>query len=152
MALVRWRDRDLGPGDTLDWLQDQVNDLFQSFSGLPLARGLFDRTISPPVDVIETPDRYLVECDLPGMDQKAIDVSIASGVLTIKGEKKGPGNGKDAKVYRNEIWEGSFQKTLSLPQNVDADRIDATYADGVLRITVPKSESAKAKKIALKAS
>lgn len=152
MALVRWRDRELGPADTLDWLQEQVNDLFQSFGDLPLARGLFDRTISPPVDVIEMPDHYVVECELPGMDQKEIEVSIASGVLTIKGEKKAPAKAKDAKVYRNEIWEGSFQKTLSLPQNVDADKVEAAYADGVLRITVPKSESAKARRIALKAS
>ena len=152
MALVRWRDRELDSGDTLDWLQDQVNDLFQGFPQLPLARGLFDRAISPPVDVIEAPDRYVVECELPGMDQKDIDVSIASGVLTIKGEKKGPAAAKDKKVYRDETWQGSFQKTLSLPQNVEPDKVEAGYAEGVLRITVPKSEQAKAKRIALKVS
>lgn len=152
MALVRWRDRDLDPGDTLDWLQDQVNDLFLGFPQLPLARGLFDRTASPPVDVIETPDLYVVECDLPGMDQKDIDVSIASGVLTIKGEKKGPEGAKGNKVYRDETWHGSFQKTLSLPQNVEPDKVEARYADGVLSIGVPKSEQARAKKIALKTS
>jgi HSP20 family protein len=152
MALVQWRDRELDPGDTLDWLQEQVDDLFQSFPRLPLARGLFDRAISPPVDVIETADHYVVECELPGMNQKDIDVSIASGVLTIKGEKKGPRSSSGTKVFRNETWQGAFQKTLSLPLNVQVDRIEAEYTDGVLRITVPKSESAKAKKIALKAS
>jgi len=152
MALLRWRDRELDPGDTLDWLQDQIDDLFQGFPHLPVARGLFDRTASPPVDVIEAADSYVVECDLPGMEQKDIDVSIASGVLTIKGEKKGPRDSESGKIYRDETWAGSFQKTLSLPQNVEPDKVEAVFTDGVLRITVPKSESAKAKRIALKAS
>lgn len=151
MALVRWKDRELEPVATFDWLQEQINDLFEDFGRWPTTKGLFDRTISPAVDVIEGPDRYTVECELPGMTQKDIDVSIASGVLTIKGEKKGQHEDKGGKVYREETWEGSFQRTLSLPRNVDADKVEASYNDGVLRISVPKSEAAKAKRIALKA-
>jgi HSP20 family protein len=150
MALVRWRDRELEPSDTFNWLQEQINDLFEDFPRWPSTSGLFERRISPAVDVIEGPDSYTVECELPGMDQKDIDVSVASGVLTIKGVKKGGAETKGAKVYRKETWEGSFQRTLSLPQNLEADKIEASYKEGVLRIVLPKSESAKAKRIELK--
>jgi len=150
MALVRWRDRELEPVDTFHWLQEQINDLFADFPRWPTTRGLFERTISPAVDVIEGPDRYTVECELPGMDQKDIDVSIAGGVLTVKGEKKGQQESKGGKVYRKESWEGSFQRTLSLPQNVDSGKVEASYKHGVLQIVLPKSESARAKRIPLK--
>jgi len=89
-------------------------------------RGLFDRTISPAIDVVEHPDRFTVECDLPGIEQKDIDISIATGVLTIKGEKKGEKVSEKAKVYRKETWEGSFQRTISLPATVDSDKVEAT--------------------------
>ena len=133
-----------------DWLQEQFNDLFADFPRWPTTRGLFERTISPAVDVIEGPDRFTVECELPGMDQKDIDVSIAGGVLTVKGEKKGQQQSQGGKVYRKESWEGSFQRTLSLPQNVDSGKVEASYKDGVLQIVLPKSESARAKRIPLK--
>jgi HSP20 family protein len=152
MALVRWTDRELEPVDTFDWLQGQINDLFEDFPRLPSTRGLFDRTVSPAIDVVEGPDSYTVECELPGMEEKDIDVSIASGVLTIKGEKKGQSERKGARVYRKETWEGSFQRTIALPQNIEGGKVEASYKDGVLRVVLPKSESARAKKIELKKS
>jgi HSP20 family protein len=150
MALIRWRDRDLEPAGTFDWLQQQINDLFD-FPRFPEMQGLFDRRISPAVDVVEHPDRFTVECDLPGIDQKDIDLSIASGVLTIKGEKKAEKVSDKAKVYRKESWEGSFQRTVALPATVDADKVEAAYRDGVLVIELPKKEEAKTRKIELKA-
>jgi len=151
MALVRWRNRDLEPVGTFDRLQEQINELFEDFPLWPTTHGLFDQAVSPAMDVIESPDGYSLECELPGMDQKDIDVSIASGVLTIKGEKKNEQESKGRRIYRKETWEGSFQRTLSLPQNVDADKVDASYKDGVLRISLPKTETAKPKRIELKA-
>ena len=152
MALVRWRDRELDSGDTLDWLQDAVSTTCSRACRSCHWRAGSSRPHDlAAVDVIEAPDRFVVECELPGMDQKDIDVTIASGVLTIKGEKKGPDGAKGRKVFRDETWQGSFQKTLSLPLNVEPDKVEAGYADGVLRITVPKSEQARAKRIALKA-
>ena len=149
MALIRWRDRDLEPAGTFDWLQQQINDLFD-VPRFPEMQGLFDRRISPAVDVVEHPDRFTVECDLPGLEQKDIDLSIASGVLTIKGEKKGEKVNEKAKVYRQETWEGSFQRTVALPASVDADKVDASYRNGVLTIELPKSEEARTRKIELK--
>jgi HSP20 family protein len=150
MALIRWRDKDLEPAGTFDWLQQQINDLFD-FPRFPEMQGLFDRRISPAVDVVEHPDHFTVECDLPGLDQKDIDISIASGVLTIKGEKKGERVNEKAKVYRKETWEGSFQRTVALPATVDAEKVEATYRDGVLVIELPKKEEAKTRRIELKA-
>jgi HSP20 family protein len=150
MALIRWRDRDLEPVGTFDWLQQQINDLFD-FPRLPEMQGLFDRRISPAVDVVEYPDHLRVECDLPGLDMKDIDVSIGSGVLTIKGEKKEERVSDKAKVYRKETWEGAFQRTVALPATVDPDKVQANYRDGVLVIELPKKEEAKTRKIDLKA-
>lgn len=151
MALVRWTNRDLEPADTFDWLQEQINDLFEGFPQWPTTRGLFDRAISPAVNVVESNEGYIIECELPGVDQKNVDVTVSEGVLTIKGEKKSSEEHRDSKVYRKEMWEGSFQRTLSLPQHVDSERIDATYTDGILRISLPKKESAMPKRIELKA-
>lgn len=149
MALIRYRNRDLEPVNTFDWLQEQINDLFD-FPRFPEIRGLFDRTVSPAIDVVEHPDKFTVECDLPGISQKDIDISIAAGVLTIKGEKKGENVTDNAKFYRKETWEGSFQRTISLPAAIDADKAEASYRDGVLRIDLPKKEEAKTKRIELK--
>jgi len=150
MALVRWYDRDLEPVGTFDWLQRQINELFD-LPRFPESQGLFDRRVSPAIDVVEHADRFTVECDLPGIDQKDIDISIASGVLTIRGEKKTEKKSEKTKVYKKETWEGSFQRTVSLPSGVDGDKVEATFTDGVLKITLPKREEAKTKKIELKA-
>ncbi len=72
-------------------------------------------------------------------------------MLTIKGEKKGEKVNERAKVYRQETWEGSFQRTVALPATVDAEKVEATYRDGVLAIELPKKEEAKTRKIELKA-
>ncbi len=149
MALIRWYDRDMEPVGTFDWLQRQINELFD-FPRFPETQGIFDRRVSPAIDVVEHPDSFTVECDLPGIDQKDIDISLASGVLTIKGEKKVESKSEKAKVYKKETWEGSFQRTVSLPTDVDADKVEASFKDGVLKITLPKREEAKARRIELK--
>ena len=150
MALIRWYDRDTEPAGTFDWLQRQINELFD-FPRFPETQGIFDRRVSPAIDVVEHPDSFTVECDLPGIDQKDIDISLASGVLTIKGEKKVENKSEKAKVYKKETWEGSFQRTVSLPGGVDTDKVEAGFKDGVLTITLPKREETKARRIELKA-
>jgi len=149
MALVRWYDRDLEPFNTFDWLQRQINDLFE-FPRAPETHGLFDRRVSPAIDVIEHSESFTVKCDLPGIDRKDVDITIASGVLTIKGEKKSVGESAHSKVYRKETWEGSFQRTLSLPSGVDTEKVEAVFKDGVLTITLSKREDTKSKRIELK--
>jgi HSP20 family protein len=148
MALIRWYDRGLEPNEPFDWLQRQINELFD----LPRSsgsEGVFDRAASPLLDVVELPESFVVECDLPVVDKSALDISIAGGVLTIKGEKHLARSPEKARVYRNETWDGSFQRTISLPAGVDAAKVEAAFKDGVLTVTIPKKEEAKARRIEL---
>ena len=149
MALIRWYDRGLEPTEPFDWLQRQINELFDlpRTSG---SEGVFDRAASPLLDVVELPESFVVECDLPGVAKDALDISIAGGVLTIKGQKQLPRPSEKSKVFRNETWDGSFQRTLSLPAGVDAAGVEASFKDGVLTVTIPKKEAAKARRIELK--
>jgi len=147
MALVKWRKREIGdPISEFERLQDEINKLFQ-FGRFPDATGLFDRTVSPALDVVESAEGYTVICDLPGVDPKDIDVNILDNVLTIKGEKKESSESRDAKVYKKETWSGSFQRTLSLPSSLDGSKVEAELKNGILRILLPKREEAKPKQI-----
>ena len=109
--------------------------------------GLFDRTISPEIDVVETAESLEVYCDLPGVEEKDIDISLASNVLTIKGEKRPPERQVEAKLYRREDWSGAFQRTLSLPKAVELDQVEARLKDGVLNVTLAKRAEARTRRI-----
>jgi len=129
-------------------LQSDINDLF-TFDRFPGTEGLFDRSFSPALDVTENANDFTVRVELPGLAEKDIDVSIASNVLTLRGEKKGGQETKDAQFYRQETWCGSFQRTLPLPAPVDAEHIQADLKNGILTIVLPKREEAKPKQIAV---
>ena len=149
MDLMRWDGGWMDPVRSLDQLQREINRLFD-VPGLTEPRGLFDRVYSPMVDVVERPDELVVIADIPGIQQKDLEITLASNVLTIKGDRKAPEDAE--KVYRKETWEGGFQRTIALPGTVDPDRVNAVLKDGVLEIHVTKREEAKARKIAIKAS
>ncbi|MFW6387907.1 MAG: Hsp20/alpha crystallin family protein [bacterium] len=136
------------PGRELSRLQDEINSLF-NFDDWDWAPGLFDRNIAPALDMVENNDDFVVTVDLPGVSRDNVDLSVADNVLTIKGDKKGEKEDGDGNYYRKETWEGSFQRTVSLPQGVDADKVKAEMKDGVLRITLPKREEAKPRKISV---
>jgi len=138
------------PMDGFERLRSEINMLFD-FQLYPGIRGLFDRAVSPAVDVTENTDSVVVECNLPGVTKDDLDVSVAGDVLTIRGEKKREKETKDRKVYRKETWKGGFQRTIALPATVDAAKIDATLKDGVLKIVLSKREGTKAKRIAITA-
>lgn len=138
----------------LDRIRREIDDMFgmganRVFSSDRLGRGLFDRDVSPALDVIERDEDYLVLVDLPGVDQKDLDVTVADNVVTIKGEKKDTRERKETKVFRKETWEGSFQRTVGLPKGTDASQIEAIMRDGVLQVRVPKREEAKPRQIAV---
>jgi len=127
-------------------LQKEINNLFE-FDRFPASTGLFDRSFSPAIDVVENANDYTVICEMPGLEQKEIDVSIASNVLTIKGQKKE--EERKGKYFKKESWSGTFQRTLPLPTSVEADKIAATLKDGILTIVLPKKEEVKPKQIAV---
>jgi HSP20 family protein len=101
------------------------------------------------VDVVDTSDAVKVYCDIPGVSKDDIDLSVASNVLTIKGEKKEASEKEknEQKSYRDETWAGSFQRTISLPDSVDPQNVEATMKNGVLTITFGKREEVKPRQI-----
>jgi len=137
------------PWNSLMRLQNQINALFDG-DLFPASDGLFDRTFSPAIDVVENPEEYVVTCELPGLTEKDIEVQVANNVLTIKGEKKEEKADDDKKWYRKESWYGSFQRTIPMPSGINSEKITAELENGILRLTLPKLEEAKQKQISVK--
>lgn len=150
--MYRTHRRELWPFGEFERLRSQINDLFDEDFGYG-ATGLFDRSSSPRLDVVETDDAILVACDIPGVDARDIELDIANNVLSIKGEKKPIGTGNKhmdgANHYRRESWYGSFQRTLSLPDSVDPDKVSAELTNGVLSIHIAKRDEKKPKRIGI---
>ena len=111
------------------------------------ANGQFDHADSwmPAVDVIEEDDRYLLKADLPGVDAKDIDIVFEDNALTIKGERTENNESEKNGYKRIERRHGSFERTFSLPDGVDADNITAKNQHGVLEVRIPKQEKAHRK-------
>lgn len=120
-------------------------DPFQDLVGRTFGR-------APAVDIFEKEDRLVLRAEVPGVPKENLDVSIENGVLTLHGERKQESDIAEGDVHLMERSYGSFTRSFSLPTTVDAAKIAASYKDGVLEITVPKAETAKAKKIDIKAA
>jgi HSP20 family protein len=104
----------------------------------------------PSLDVSETKNELVVKAEVPGMDPKDIDISLSDGMLTIKGEKKQEKEEKEADYHLVERSYGSFTRSVQLPKEVQSEKINASYKNGILKITLPKSEEAKKKEIKIK--
>jgi HSP20 family protein len=142
------------PAGELDRIRREIDDVIipgsgRFFSGNGLGRGLYDREFSPALDIVEHDDEYVVSVDLPGVDQKDLEVTVANNIVTIKGEKRDIREQKEGKVFRKETWEGSFQRTISLPAGTDPTKVDASMTNGVLQVTLPKREEAKPRQISV---
>ena len=105
---------------------------------------------SPAVDLYEEKDDIVVKAELPGMDKDNIAVNLTDHTLTIKGEKKKEEEIKEENYYRSERSYGSFLRTLELPRDVHADKVKATFKNGILEVRLPKTEEAKAKEVKIK--
>ncbi|HLN18576.1 MAG TPA: Hsp20/alpha crystallin family protein [Patescibacteria group bacterium] len=106
---------------------------------------------SPAMDVYQDKDNVIVETSLPGIDPNKVDISVENDVLTISGSSEEKKEVKHEDYYRKEIRQGSFSRSVILPMTVKADVADAKYENGILKITMPKAEEAKPKKISIKA-
>ena len=104
----------------------------------------------PALDVTETEKEIKVTAEVPGIDKEDIAVSLSEGLLTISGEKKEEREEKDGDRYVSERRYGSFSRTVRLAMDVEVDKVEAAYKDGVLTITLPKAETAHTKKIEVK--
>jgi HSP20 family protein len=145
MAIVRW-----DPFDAFLGAQEDLNRLFRRNWLRPVegkesvAEG---GTWAPAVDIYETDEAYAVEADLPGIDPKNIDVSVEDGVLNLRGERKLEKEVKEENYHRVERAYGMFSRSIRLPADVDAENVKASYDNGLLKITVPKTAEAKPKSI-----
>jgi HSP20 family protein len=145
-------------GNPFAEFQKEMNRLFDNFSEnmfslSPMKWNMPEISASyPKMDVSETDKDFKVTAELPGMDEKDIDVSISNEVLTIKGEKKAEKEEKKPNYYRMERSYGTFQRSIPLPMEVEKDQVQASFKKGVLSIVLPKSEKAvkESKKIEIK--
>jgi HSP20 family protein len=150
--LTTWKPfRELGPFKDFERMRREMDRLWDSF----FEGGLRKRTEGagewlPSLDVAETKNEIVVKAEVAGMDPKDIDISLSDGVLTIKGEKKQEKEEKEADYHLTERSYGSFTRLVQLPKEVQSDKISASYKNGILKITLPKSEEAKKKEIKIK--
>ena len=149
-SLMRWQRPQLSawPGfGQLTNLRDEIDRLFEA----PMAELARTSQLlsgwTPALDVSEDKDNVYVRVELPGMRKEDIDLSLHNGSLSISGERKSEEQFKDAEVYRAERFFGRFQRTVTLPTPVAADKVKAQYKDGILNVTLPKAEEAKPKHI-----
>lgn len=130
-----------GTGDGFSALQDQIDRLFDDFSrGFGMARS--DTGASwPSIEVREDDQKFCVEAELPGMDEKDVEVVLTDNVLTIRGERQAEQS--DAKQHWSERYFGAFQRQIQLSADVDRDKVRASFKQGVLRVEIPKAPEAQ---------
>jgi HSP20 family protein len=141
MALVRW-----DPAREVDSLQSEVNRLFDAFFGGNEANR---RRWVPAMDLVETDEHLVLRADLPGLNRDDVNIEIKDGVLTISGERKSEHTERSEGFHRVERAFGSFSRSLSLPDGVDADKVRAEFENGVLQIKIPKPEETKPHRVAI---
>jgi HSP20 family protein len=140
-----------GPIGQLTNVRDELNRLFNStFEGLGRTRDLFGLW-TPALDLYEGKDEFVVRAELPGMNKEDIDISLHEGALSISGERKGEQAAEGTEARRTERFFGRFQRSLELPKPVKSNEVKASYKDGILTVTLPKTEEAKPKQIEVKA-
>jgi HSP20 family protein len=134
MALIRWE-----PVRELGTIQNEMNRLFNSFFDTPTpANGNAFRRWIPAMDLVQTESSYVLTADLPGLTESDVNIELDDNVLTISGERKAEHEDRKAGYHRVERSYGSFRRSLTLPEGVDADAVKATFENGVLEVTVPK--------------
>ena len=152
----------------LESLQRDIDRLFEDFDRgawrFPLSRAMagfepmwqagMSWGAAPAVDIVEKDGAYEIAAELPGIDEKNVELTVSDGILSIKGEKSEEKEEKQKGYYLSERQYGSFQRSFALPENVEADKIDASFKSGVLTVILPKKAEAlkPEKKIAIKAA
>jgi HSP20 family protein len=141
MALVRWE-----PVRELHTIQQEMNRLFTTFFDAPATssgngngNGAMRRWM-PAMDLVETDDHFVLRADLPGLGEEDVKLEVADDTLTVSGERRFEQEAKKDGFYRLERGTGSFSRSLTLPEGVDAEAIAASFDRGVLEIRIPKPE------------
>jgi len=150
MSLIRYQSPELSTWPSFDrWidLRDEMNSLFElpTMGNLTRQAQLFSGW-TPALDLYQDNDNVIATVELPGMRKEDIEISLQDGMLTISGERKSE-TAEGDKAERTERYVGKFRRSISLPTQVDASKVTATYRDGILSVTLPKAEEAKPKQI-----
>ncbi len=150
MSLVRW-----DPFRELEDMSNRLNRFFgRSMLGVGSTQGSHEMMSvpdwTPTVDIVETPEEYMIKADLPEMRREDVKISMADHVLRIEGERKAEKEEKGRKYHRVERYYGSFMRTFTVPENVDGTKIRAEYKDGVLNVRLPKTAAHAPKAVDIK--
>ena len=155
MVMERWR-----PSAMRAWWPSRAAEEMERFTDEMLAGWPFrtwrrvpaeEMAWSPPLEMYEKDDKFVVRLELPGVNLEEMDISMVGDTLTIKGERKFKREVKEEEFHRCEMAYGSFARMITMPAAVDVEHIEATYEDGILEVSVPKGKEAKPSKIPVKA-
>ncbi|MCL4789722.1 MAG: Hsp20/alpha crystallin family protein [Verrucomicrobia bacterium] len=150
MNVIRWQRPVMTPWSSfgrLSDLREEIDRLFDApLNELARTSNLLSGW-TPALDVYEQKDNFVIKVELPGMSKEDITVSLHEGSLSISGERKSGTKHTEAEVYRAERFFGRFQRTVTLPAPIAPDKVKAQYKDGILTVTLPKTEEAKPKQI-----
>ena len=143
MAIVRFEPFS-GPSAAQNQFERFLREAFSPVSG---EGEVSTRTWAPPVDIYENGDNLVLKAELPGVNPEEVEIRVEDNTLYLKGERKFEKEVKEQNYHRVERSYGTFTRSFSLPNSVDADKVTANYKDGVLTLTMPKKEEAKPKTI-----
>jgi HSP20 family protein len=142
VSVTRW-----DPFQDLQALREDMNRAFGRWFGREGEEGRPAARWAPALDVVESNDAYRIDVEVPGLRPEDIEVTVDQGMLTVQGERRSEEETRDRQYHRMERRYGVFRRSITLPTLVDASRVEATYDNGVLRLTVPKTEAAQPKRI-----
>ncbi len=147
MALIRWEPSRRSGGELYS-LQREFNRLFgtafDSQTGAAPAR----RWV-PAIDVVEEGERYLLRADLPGLSERDVAIEVSEQILTVSGERGSESEERKQNYYRLERSTGSFSRSIRLPRGIDPEAIEASFANGVLEVSIPKPEQVKPRRVSI---
>ena len=147
MAIERRRTRSYAPTSYLP-LREAIDRLFEGSILTPQA--FFGTDSLPAVDMYTTDDHVMVCMAIPGANPDDIHISVTGNTLTVSGEVKHEHRNQKGQPYLEEVWHGTFQRSFTLPVEVDPDKTEATYESGILALTLPKSEATKPRRVQVK--
>jgi HSP20 family protein len=147
-GLPHWNIR--SPFDELDHMKRQMDRLMNFWGGSTTSRNAAG--VFPPINLTEDRDHYYVRAELPGMTQDSLDIQVAAKTLSIAGERKIENQGGEVRYHRREREGGHFSRVVTLPGEINADKVQADLVDGVLTVKIPKAEAQKPRQVTVRAA
>ncbi len=151
MVLIRWADPSemMEPASDFDRLRQEVSRLFDTFSAPAPA---FASRVYPSINITEDDSNYYLRAELPGVKSEDLELTVVENRVSIRGERKIDSGKESADYDRREREEGVFRRTVSLPMEVVSNKVNAEMKEGILKVTLPKQEEAKPRKVEIKAT